>query len=128
MKKIKKQILILLPLTALAIPNLTFAAYCDSVGIQLPNSPKIAQLIDFFTCLLSRSVVPLLITSAIVIFIWGVVQFIGNADNEEKQQKGRQFMMWGILGLFVIVSVWGLVRILTNTFNIEFTLPQLPTH
>ncbi len=122
--KLKKfSLLLAIPLF---FPQPAFAAYCSATsGVQLAANPKIADVINFFTCLLANSVVPLLITVAIVIFIWGMVQFITNSDNEEKRQKGRQFMVWGIVALFMIVSVWGLVRILTNTFNISFGLPQL---
>ena len=49
-------------------------------------------------------------------------------DNEEaKKAKGRSFMIWGIIALTVMISIWGLVRILTGTFNIDFTVPQVHT-
>ncbi len=124
-KKLEKYILLLIPLF---MPSVSFAAsgFCSAIsGLKLPSSPKLADIFNFFTCLLENSVVPLLITVAIAIFIWGVVQFIGNADNEEKRQKGRDFMVWGIVSLFLIVSVWGIVHILTDTFGVTFGLPQL---
>ncbi len=114
--------------TLLLMPSVSFAAsgFCSAIsGIKLPSSPKLADIFNFFTCLLENAVVPLLITTAIVIFIWGVVQFIGNADNEEKRKKGREFMIWAVISLFMIVSVWGIVHILTNTFGVSFGLPQL---
>ena len=63
-------------------------------------------------------------------FIWGVVQYVINGEEEAKKAKGKQFMIWGIIALAVMVSVWGLVSILTHTFGISSGkdfIPQLPT-
>ena len=64
---------------------------------------------------------------AVVIFIWGVVQFIMNSEEEAKRAKGKQFMLWGIIALTVMVCVWGLVGILGNTFGIQNVLPHVNT-
>lgn len=53
---------------------------------------------------------------AFLVFIWGLTKYISKSDNEAEQQKARSIMIYGILALFVMVSAWGLVRILTNTF------------
>jgi hypothetical protein len=60
-------------------------------------------------------------------FIWGVIKFfIINADEEAKREQGKQFMIWGIIALAVMLSVWGLVGILSNTFGLSGSvLPQV---
>lgn len=68
---------------------------------------------------------PLLIAIAVVAFVWGVITLILNPDNEEKKKKGKQFMLWGIIALFVIVSIWGLVGILSRTIGLKPFIPQL---
>ena len=67
----------------------------------------------------------LLFILATVSFIWGVIQYFLNAENEEKRKKGKSFMLWGIIALFVMVSVWGLVGVLSNTFGTKTLIPQL---
>jgi FtsH-binding integral membrane protein len=60
-----------------------------------------------------------MITAALLVFLYGVftLMFVGGA-NEESRSKGRKFMFWGIVSLFVMVSVWGLVNILkTSVFG-----------
>ena len=60
------------------------------------------------------AVIPLIISLAIIYFIWSTAQYIlkeGEAKNEAKMH-----MIWGIIILFVMISVWGLVGILTSTF------------
>lgn len=69
-----------------------------------------------------RPIVPLLIGLAVVVFIYGVIKTM-LAEGGEKKEEGKQFMFWGIIGIFVMVSVWGLVTIVQKTFNLNNT-PQ----
>lgn len=64
-------------------------------------------------------VVPVIFALAFLVFIWGVVNylFISGGD-ETKRAEGRQFAMWGILGIVVLFSVWGLVSLLLSTLGI----------
>ena len=64
---------------------------------------------------------------AIIGFVYGIIQYFLYPDNEEKRKSGKAFMFWGIFSLFVIVSIWGLVGILSGTFlGGKSALPQLP--
>ncbi len=77
---------------------------------------------------LANLILPVLIAVAVVYFIWQVFVFV-IADSDEKKSKAKGQMIWGIVGIFVMVSVWGLVAILVNTFgtgNSSVTLPTLP--
>jgi len=85
----------ILPTVAFALPGLayarTFGDIIDSLKIWLGN------------------LVPLAIGVAVIVFIWGMIVFIGNSGSEEKRAEGRHRMIWGVIALFAIVSVWGLV-------------------
>ena len=77
------------------------------------------NVLDYFTCIIGKSVIPFIFALAMVSFIWGAVNFlIINADEEAKREQGKQFMLWGIIALAVMISVWGLVNILKSTFGI----------
>ena len=71
-----------------------------------------------------NAVIPLLIAVAVVLFLYGVVKFITSGGDEEKRKEARNFMLYGIIGLFVMVSVWGLVNILTGTFGLSPNIPK----
>ncbi|HEV7702496.1 MAG TPA: hypothetical protein VGO63_03605, partial [Candidatus Paceibacterota bacterium] len=62
-----------------------------------------------------NSIIPLLVTLGVVYFVWGVVQYV-IADAEEAKKTGKNRIIYGIIGLAVIVSLWGLVNILVTTF------------
>jgi len=111
----------LLPLGVLAQGSAITDSACRG------NIKTVADFFNFFTCLISRSIVPLLITAGTVVFIYGVVQYIAGANDQTKREEGRKFILWGIIGLFVIISVWGLVGLLSNTFQFGNVLPQLPS-
>lgn len=63
----------------------------------------------------------LLFAAALAFFFWGMAQFILGADDETKRQTGKQHMVWGVIGLVIMVSVFGIMAVLLRTFGI--TLP-----
>ena len=56
---------------------------------------------------------------ALVYFLWGVAQYVGKGDNEESRSTGAQHMLWGIVGLFIMFGVFGIIHIIMNTFGIN---------
>ncbi len=67
--------------------------------------------------LLNNWIIPLLITVAVVYFIWGVISYI-TAGDEEKKKTGKTKIINGLIGLFVIVAFWGIIRVFSSTFNV----------
>ena len=75
-------------------------------------------------------IIPVLITLGVVFFIWGVAQYVIAAD-EEAKTKGRDKMIYGIIGLAVIVGVWGIVGLLNASFGLQaqqsnIVIPTIP--
>lgn len=64
-----------------------------------------------------NAVLPVLIALGVVYFVWGVITYMVG-DDEEAKKKGRDRIIFGIIGLAVIIAVWGLVAILKNTFGL----------
>lgn len=72
---------------------------------------------DYLIATIDHILTPLIFSIAFIAFLWGVVQyfFIGAAD-PWKQETGRSFILWGLLGMIVMFSVWGLVNMILTTF------------
>lgn len=85
----------------------------------------IGHIFNWASCTLIKSIVPFLFSLATVAFIWGIIQYFLNPDNEEKRKNGKSFMIWGLITLFVMISLWGIVGTLSNTFQIKTLIPQL---
>ncbi len=56
---------------------------------------------------------------AVVYFLYGLVEFIANGANDEKKTIGKSHMLWGIVGLTIMMGVWTILGIITNTLNIS---------
>lgn len=63
------------------------------------------------------AVLPVLIALGVIYFVWGVITYVISSD-EEAKKAGRNRIIFGIIGLAVIITVWGLVAILRNTFGL----------
>jgi hypothetical protein len=73
---------------------------------------------------LGNTVVVLLISFAVIWIIVNVVRYLIAGGDEEARKKGGMSILWGIVGLFVILSIWGLVAILRNTFATNDRIPK----
>lgn len=113
-------------LLALAVflitPLFTHAEGIDTTEIQ--------AYADDFVFVINDILVPALMAIALLVFLWGVFKyFILNHDSDEERATGRQFILWGIIGFAVIVSVWGLVNLVLGVFGLDptETRPGYPT-
>lgn len=85
------------------MPFLVFAADIPSVIASISN--------------ILNLLIPVLITFAVVYFIWGVIQYTISTD-EEAKKGARGKIIQGLIGLFVIIAFWGIIRVVSNTFGI----------
>ena len=113
MKKLNKNILILAAI--LLIPISTFAGGLDDV------LNTISGLLDL--------VKNLIFALAFIAFFYGLLKFIFS-EGEDKE-KGKSVMIWGIIALFIMFSIWGIIGILQSTFSdtkggTDITVPNLP--
>ncbi len=90
----------------------------------------LTSFIEFLSDILATGIIPLLVGLAVAAFIYGIIQYFLNPDNEEKKKAGKSYLLWGIISLFIMVSFWGIVNILKNTFtdgvSSEVRMPQIP--
>lgn len=94
-----------------------------TAGGILALTPFLAFAADAISIIVSAQhilniVIPVLITIAVVYFIWGVITYT-LAQDEEKKKDGRNKIIQGIIGLFVILAFWGLVDVIGNTFGVK---------
>ncbi len=101
-----------------------------SVEILSCSNTKLRSLFDILIwvkCIIAVAVVPLIFSLAFLVFLWGVFKLMTASDVKGKQE-GQKVIWWGILGLFVMVSLWGILKILGTTLGIDATVvPTLQT-
>lgn len=79
-------------------------------------------------CIFSKLVldfIPYVFVIAIGAFLTGLIKYVGNGDNEEKRTEGTKMMVYGVLGFFFMVSVWGILKLFVSSFGFtDFGIPQ----
>jgi hypothetical protein len=56
------------------------------------------------------ALVPIIGGFAVLIFVWGLAKFIWNAGDTKTHEEGKSLMIWGLIILFVMVSLMGIIR------------------
>ncbi|MEK7063515.1 MAG: hypothetical protein AAB955_02370 [Patescibacteria group bacterium] len=74
--------------------------------------------VDNLVRLIIQPLVVLLLTAGVAYFIWGVGTYLWKGEKGEDRSKAAQNMLWGLIGLVIMVAVVGLLEILTSTFGV----------
>ena len=61
----------------------------------------------------------LLFVLAVVYFVYGLVRYLLYPDNEEIRKSSKSHMLWGIIGMFIMVSVFGIMSLIINTLGVQ---------
>lgn len=77
----------------------------------LASAATFRQIVNDEIVPLADSVIQLLYAIAFVFFLIGVVRYFV-MSNAENRSEAKAFMIWSMVGFFVLFGVWGLVRIL----------------
>jgi hypothetical protein len=97
-----------------------------TTGVAGPQN--FAELIGIFLDLI-KLLIPVVASLALLAFFWGLVKFINNVSGDTKAiTEGKNLMIWGLIALFVMVSVWGILRFVYGELGLSptFGLPFLP--
>ncbi|MEK7088231.1 MAG: hypothetical protein AAB808_01275 [Patescibacteria group bacterium] len=57
----------------------------------------------------------LLFAVALLVFIWGVFTYIVHADDPTKRSEGGKGMIYGVIGMFIMFSVFGIINLIAST-------------
>lgn len=94
----------LAPLASAQVPNTTLRGVGDFKGFVEVAINIFSQFVVF------------LIGLAVFIIVWGIFKYIRKVDDPKERTNGMRFVAWGILGVFIMISFWGLVNIIGRTF------------
>ncbi len=95
-------------------------AFAQSLG-------NVGTLVDNVKGIINK-IIPLLFGVAIIYFFWGLITFIRAAGDPKGQEAGKSQMIWGIIALFVMVAIYGLINWLGTAIGISpsATPPSIP--
>jgi hypothetical protein len=78
----------------------------------------LSNFITRVNSLMEGALIPIAFTLCLIYFSWGVAQYIKNSDSAKASEQAKNVMVWGLVGLFVAVSIWGLVALLKDELDI----------
>jgi len=77
---------------------------------------SISEFISTLTRVIVNPIIQLMFAAALAVFLWGVFEYVKDANAPDKRQQGLRHIIWGIVGLVIMVSVFGIINIATGTF------------
>lgn len=121
LNKIKQTILVLLLATPVTTFSQTSPLDLNAAGTTFYN------VLDYINDTL-RLLNPVLFAIAFVVFFWGLSKFILNSGNKDAVEKGKEYMFWAVLALFILVSFRVLISLISGDFGLggATTTPQIP--
>lgn len=79
---------------------------------------NLVAFIDKIVDLIIQPIIILLLVAGVAYFVWQIALYIFNANNPEKRKMMTQHIIWGVLGIVIMVGVLGIIRIVTSTFGV----------
>lgn len=61
---------------------------------------------------------------AFLYFLWGAFLFIRDAESDTGRKEGRDSMIWGVVGMFIMVGVYGIIALITDTLDVDNPFPS----
>jgi NADH:ubiquinone oxidoreductase subunit 2 (subunit N) len=83
------------------------------------RAQTLESIINNITQQILNPLVVLLFSLATVIFVWGIIQYVlASAGNPQQAETAKRTILWGIIGMFIMASSWGIVRLLCDFFKV----------
>ena len=109
---------------AVAVVSPVFA-----LGATTPDTSGISGLVRNIGGIIN-SIIPILFALAIIYFFWGLITFIRGQGDPEKSKTGKSIMIYGVIAIAVMASIYGLIAWLQNTLGVSsgtiIDLPHIP--
>lgn len=108
-----------------ALVSLTFLmpamAFAQSPNTQINN---LQDLSTFLIAFINNILVPFVFAISFLFFIWGVFTYlIRGASDKEQREKGRDIVIYSVIGFAAMLTIWGLVHLLTGTLRLDYRTP-----
>lgn len=93
---------------------------------HMGNNSVQGFLIDI-VALFNSTIIPLIFAVAVFFFIWNAARyFVFNGANEAGQDSAKRLALYGIVALVIMLSLWGIVNMVSGAFGITRSLPICP--
>jgi len=81
----------------------------------------IGRLVEFIV----NPAILIVFAAGFFLFIYGLVEFLWKLDEGGDNTNGKQHMIWGIVGMLIMVSVFGIITLIDDTFDLDIGNPDV---
>ncbi len=115
-------------LTKTAVSGYGLLAWTLALPARAQDTPEDFEGLADLLIGIFNQLIQLLTVVALAVFFWGLAQYVFKADQDPAIAKGKFLMTWGVLALFVLISVWGILQLLygDHLFSVPFGTFLLP--
>lgn len=79
------------------------------------NAKAFGAVLDPIMQHIVNPVVGLMFGIAVLVFVYGVLQMVINGEDAEAKDNGKRSILWGLIGMLIMVSAWGIIYLIANT-------------
>jgi uncharacterized membrane protein YidH (DUF202 family) len=84
----------------------------------------IGTLVKRVNAVILNPLIVFMFAVAVVYFIYGVFEFLSNADSDDARTTGKTHMLWGVIGMFIMMAVFGIMQVIMNTLGVTGVSPR----
>ena len=88
------------------------------------ENPAVAEVVQKVNEFVLNPLIGFLFALAFIFFLWGIAEFLLQADSESAREKGKKHMIWGVVGMFIMFAAFAIIRLIANTIGVD--APGLP--
>jgi prolipoprotein diacylglyceryltransferase len=63
--------------------------------------------------------IPIAFAAAVIFFFWGLAKFILHSSSDDAKDEGKRLMIWGVVAIFIMASIWGIVAYMNSALGIN---------
>lgn len=89
------------------------------IAFAADKTSPVAAFVGRVNAYILNPAIILMFAVALLFFLYGVVEFLSNSDKADERELGRNHIIWGIIGMFIMFSVFAILRLIENTFGIQ---------
>lgn len=90
----------------------------DFLYTKIAYASKVEEFVFKVDKFIINPLILMLFGIAVLIFLYGVVEFLLNQSNEEKKTTGKDHMIWGIVGITIMLGVWTILGVVLRTIGV----------
>lgn len=85
---------------------------------KIAANPGVRSLVDKIIDVILVPIIQVLFVFTFLIIVWGIFKMITHGEDSKERSNGQQHILWGAVGMFIMISAYGIIRLIGNTVGV----------